>query len=161
MSRLKPSRHLVVFALLVLAAGLATVSAVGQSEESDAAAEANPAPLDAPDADSAQAERGRYLVTSVAVCGECHTPRTESGDLQMSQWLHGAPVPVSTPEGYAPWAYKAPRIAGLPQHTDEEFVRLMTTGVNRDGQRTRFPMPQFRMTEDDALAIAAYLRSLP
>ncbi|MEM6792937.1 MAG: hypothetical protein AAF725_03090 [Acidobacteriota bacterium] len=109
-----------------------------------------------------QIERGRYLVVNAVVCGGCHTQRTAEGDLVKRQTLHGAPVPVSKPEAWSdPFAYWAPRIAGLPQHTDEEFVRLMTTGVNRDGRYLMLPMPQFRMSEEDAMAIAAYLRSLP
>lgn len=159
------SRHLAVLALSVLVLGFVAVSAIGQApagQEADAAsAEATSgAATPAPAASSAQIERGRYIVTGVSMCGECHTPRTESGELQMSHWLKGGPVPVSTPEGYETWAFKAPRIAGLPQHKDGEFVTLMTTGINRDGQRLRSPMPQFRMTEEDAAAVEAYLRSL-
>lgn len=114
-------------------------------------------PLDG--AGDATAERGRYLV-AVGSCGQCHTPRDRHGDLRMSEWLEGAPVPAATPQGYPQWAFRAPRIAGLPQHTDEEFVRLMTTGVNRDGAMTLPPMPEFRMTADDARAIASYLRAV-
>lgn len=111
---------------------------------------------------SGDVERGRYLVEGVGMCGQCHTPRDAKGNLQMDQWLHGAPVPVSKPQGYAgKWAYKAPRLAGLPQHTDEQFVTLLVTGVNRDGNEVLAPMPPLRMTEEDALAVAAYLRSLP
>jgi mono/diheme cytochrome c family protein len=109
----------------------------------------------------ASVEHGRYLVENVGMCGQCHTPRNDQGVLQMDKWLKGSVVPVQTPKGYAKWAYKAPRIAGLPQHTDDEFVRLMTTGINRDGKEALPPMPPFRMTEADARAIAAYLRSLP
>ncbi|MEM8932157.1 MAG: cytochrome c [Acidobacteriota bacterium] len=110
---------------------------------------------------SARALRGQYLVEAVGQCGQCHTPRDGRGNLRVDEWLQGAVVPVSTPAGFVQqWVHKAPRIAGLPQHTDEEFVLLMTTGVNRDGIPTRLPMPQFRLTEDDALAIAAYLREL-
>lgn len=109
-----------------------------------------------------QVERGKYLVEKVAMCGQCHTPRNDQGHLQMNFWLKGGPVPLLTPKGYADkWAYKAPRIAGLPQHTDEQFVTLLTTGINRDGKEPMPPMPPFRMEADDALAIAAYLRSLP
>lgn len=157
MSRQHLSRHLAALALSVVALCLLAVTAVAQIE-SEPAADATPAA--APAADSAQIERGRYIVTGVSMCGECHTPRNTSGELQMDRWLKGAPIPVTTPQGYKTWVYKAPRIAGLPQHTDEEFVTLLTTGVNRDGLETRSPMPQFRMSEEDALAIAAYLRSL-
>lgn len=112
---------------------------------------------------SASAERGRYLVERVAMCGHCHTPRDDRGELRPSQWLHGAPVPLSTPAGYAEkWTYKAPRIAGLPQYeTDADFVKLLTTGINRDGKEPMAPMPPYRMSEEDAQAIADYLRSLP
>lgn len=108
-----------------------------------------------------QVERGRYLVERVAMCGQCHSPRNDHGQLQMEDFLHGGPVPLLTPQGYAKWAYKAPRIAGLPQHTDQQFVTLLTTGINRDGKEPLPPMPSFRMTEEDSLAIAAFLRSVP
>lgn len=147
------SRHIPALALSILVLGfVAVAAAIGQPED--------PVTADTPESGGDVVERGRYLATGIGMCGECHTPRNASGELQTDRWLKGAPIPVGTPEGYETWAYKAPRIAGLPQHTDDEFVRLMTTGVNRDDKPTRFPMPQFRMTEEDALAIAAYLRSL-
>ncbi|MGH7899992.1 MAG: hypothetical protein ACREQQ_18700, partial [Candidatus Binatia bacterium] len=34
-------------------------------------------------------ERGRYLVESVAMCQECHTPRDDKGELDRSRWLRG------------------------------------------------------------------------
>jgi mono/diheme cytochrome c family protein len=40
------------------------------------------------------------------------------------------------------------------------MIRLLTTGVWRDGQRLRPPMPQFRMSREDAESVVAYLRSL-
>jgi mono/diheme cytochrome c family protein len=109
-----------------------------------------------------QVERGRYLVEGVGMCGQCHSPRNAQGHVVAEQFLHGGPVPLLTPKGYQDkWAYKAPRLAGLPQHTDEQIVRLLTTGINRDGKVPMPPMPPFRMSAEDALAIAAYLRSVP
>lgn len=109
-----------------------------------------------------QIDRGRYLVENASMCGQCHSPRNDRGEVVTSQWLHGGPVPLLTPKGYAKkWAYKAPRLAGLPQHTDEQLVTLLTTGINRDGREPMPPMPPYRMTADDARAVAAYLRSLP
>ena len=35
-------------------------------------------------ADSAKVERGRYLVEDVAKCQDCHTPRSETGELDKS-----------------------------------------------------------------------------
>lgn len=157
-------RLLVPFAtaLLVTLAPLGAADAARAQEPAAPAAEATAeAPAAAPA--SASVERGRYLVEKVAMCGQCHSPRDARGELRMEAWLHGAPVPLTTPEGYADkWAYKAPRIAGLPQYeNDELFVTLMTTGMNRDGKEAMPPMPPFRMTAEDAQAIADYLRSLP
>jgi hypothetical protein len=53
-----------------------------------------------------------------------------------------------------------PRLAGRPPGTDEEFVRLLTTGVSRTGLPLNPPMPQFRMTRSDAEAVLAYLKSV-
>jgi mono/diheme cytochrome c family protein len=158
---LKPFLALTLLILPAVAAGPAA------SEETQAltthAATAVTAPAaPAPSVPAAGAvERGRYLVEHVAMCGQCHTPRDDRGILQTSRWLHGGPVPVPTPHGFTQWAYKAPRLAGLPQHTDSQFVTLMTTGVNRDGKTPMLPMPPFRLSEADALAVAAYLRSVP
>ena len=41
-------------------------------------------------AGSDRVEHGRYLVHHVAMCVECHTPRTERGDLVMGRLLQGA-----------------------------------------------------------------------
>ena len=106
-------------------------------------------------------EHGRYIVERVAMCFECHTPRDESGELLRSRWLLGAPILVSPP-GFqkGDWAIEAPRIAGMPGYTEEEGVRLLTRGIDRNGESLRQPMPPFRLSETDARAVVAYLKSL-
>ena len=107
------------------------------------------------------AERGKYIVDGVAKCVECHTPRDEDGKILDSQYLRGAPVPVESPHyRNLHWATKSPNIAGLPGYTDEEGVRLLMDGINRNGTAPNPPMPQFRMTREDARAVVAYLKSL-
>ncbi len=108
----------------------------------------------------ADSERGRYLVESIAMCGQCHTPRDAKGDLIRSQWLRGATIPVSNPFQDRLWAEFAPRIAGLPQYSDEQAMRLLTEGIARSGKPLRSPMPPFRMSLQDAQDIIVYLRSL-
>ena len=108
----------------------------------------------------AGSERGRYLVESVAMCVQCHSRRDGRGDLIRSQLLKGATVPVSNPFPDRPWAEFAPRIAGLPQYTDDQARRLLTEGIARTGQPLRSPMPPFRLSDQDAREIIAYLRSL-
>jgi hypothetical protein len=109
---------------------------------------------------SGDVERGRYIVENVAMCGECHSPRDAQGNLIPGQRFHGGPIPVAPPWINA-WANRAPRIAGLPGYTDELAVRLLTQGaISRKGTQLRLPMPRFHMDEKDALAVAAYLRSI-
>ncbi len=105
------------------------------------------------------AERGRYFVEQIAMCGECHTPRRQDGTLDRDRWLGGAPVPVQPPSFVGAWALEAPRIAGLATYSDEQAIRLFTAGVARNGQPLRAPMPQYRFTRHDAEAVLAYLRA--
>jgi mono/diheme cytochrome c family protein len=44
--------------------------------------------------DSSAVARGKYLVEEVAKCSECHTPRTEAGELDSTKWLKGAVLDV-------------------------------------------------------------------
>lgn len=104
--------------------------------------------------------RGEYLVHHVAMCVQCHTPRNLRGELERSRLLQGAPVPVDSPYPNDPWAYAAPRIAGLTPWTEEQIVTLLTTGARPTGERPKPPMPPFRMSREDAEAVVAYLKSL-
>lgn len=133
-------------------------SPVARAQHPDAAGQAaKPA---APAAD--KVARGRYLVEDVVLCTRCHTPVDASGLRDRARWLMGGPVgihpTVTVPSG--DWAVVAPRLAGRPAGTDEEFVRLMTTGISRRGTALRQPMLQFRMSQSDAEAVLAYLKSL-
>lgn len=104
--------------------------------------------------------RGKYIVEGVAMCGMCHTPRTDSGEIDTSRSLDGAAVWLLPARPTGNWPLKAPRIAGTPPASDDDMVRLLTTGVWTDGTHLRPPMPQFRMSREDAEAVVAYLRSL-
>lgn len=106
------------------------------------------------------AERGKYIVEGVAMCGQCHTPHTDAGEPDRNQWLAGGALWLKPGPPIADWPLKVPRIAGTPPGTDDEMVTLLTTGIWKDGRRLRPPMPQFRMTREDAQAVVAYLRTL-
>ena len=109
----------------------------------------------------AQIARGEYLVMHVAMCVQCHTPRNEQGELEQSRLLQGAPIPLPSPFPSQTWAFEAPKIAGLPGGwTENDLMRLLQTGKGPRGEAPRPPMPPFRMTEQDAAAVAVYLKSL-
>ena len=104
--------------------------------------------------------RGAYLVHHVAMCHECHSPRDAEGELVTAELLMGAAIPVAAPHFSPRWGLRAPAIAGLPGYSDDEAMRLLTRGITSRNTVARPPMPQYRLSDDDARAVIAYLRSL-
>jgi mono/diheme cytochrome c family protein len=141
--------------LLVLAIFALSLSSDSRAQQTKAtrSSGANPA-------NASQVQHGKYLVEGVAMCGMCHTPRNSAGNPDYSRWLDGAAVWLISAQPVPNWPLKAPRLAGNPPASDEELVTLLTTGIWRDGSRLRAPMPQFRMSKEDAESVVAYLRSL-
>jgi hypothetical protein len=104
--------------------------------------------------------RGEYLVEEVARCWECHTPQTTPGHWNRSQWLQGAPIwfePIQKPFD---WAYRAPRIAGLPSFPDETARHILENSLGPNGYAPRLPMHSYHLPRADADAIISYLRSM-
>ncbi len=106
------------------------------------------------------AEHGRYLAENVAMCVQCHTPREANGDLIRSRAFAGAAVPINRPSQFLGWAEFAPRIAGLPQYSEDQMLTLLMTGVGREGKPLRAPMPTFKMTRQDAEDVVAFLKTV-
>lgn len=109
---------------------------------------------------SGAVDRGKYIVERVAMCGECHTPRDSNGSLDRTHWLQGAPVIWTPSQPDSNWPLKAPRIAGTPPASDADLIKLLTTGVWTDGKPLRLPMMPYKMSDRDAKAVVAYLRSI-
>lgn len=105
-------------------------------------------------------KRGEYLVHRVARCGECHTPRNDKGELDNDRMLQGAKIWFTPNTPMPRWGDKAPNITstGKGRWDDEKWIKLLTG--QKDDPPTP-PMPVFRMTEEDARAVAAYLRTVP
>lgn len=140
--------------LLALICGL-TVTPFAHAQSRKAAAAKS-----APES-GGEVARGKYLVEGVAMCVQCHTPRDGSGNLDHSRWLQGAPVLWAPANGVmSNWPLIAPRIGGNPPASDADMVKLLTTGVWTNGKELRFPMMPFRMSEADAKAVVAYLKSV-
>jgi mono/diheme cytochrome c family protein len=110
---------------------------------------------------SAQVERGRYLVEEVAQCGMCHTPHDAGGQMDRSHWLAGATVWIVPVQHVSDWAFWAPPLAGAPGFSDQQITAVLMRGTSHDGSPLRPPMHAYHMHSDDAAAIVAYLRSLP
>jgi mono/diheme cytochrome c family protein len=109
--------------------------------------------------------RGKYLVEEVARCQDCHTPHlVVSGELVKSAWLKGATldyVPVNQPPN---WRSKTPDITSTSplwaRWGDDGMVKFFETGMNPRGSKPNPPMPAYTLSHDDAVAVAAFLKSL-
>ncbi len=124
---------------------------------------------DASDGGQTLVQRGEYLVKHVAACGDCHTPRTNMGALDMTKWLAGVPNfadidPGSTTQGSVSSKNLTPHATGLLSWTDTQIKQAFLEGVSKDGTALFPIMPYFvfhNMAERDADAIVAYLRTIP
>ncbi len=116
-------------------------------------------------ADQAQIARGRYLV-SIAGCSDCHTPGGMLGAPDMKRYLAGSDVGFSIPtQGVFVGQNLTPdKETGLGQWTDEQIVTAIRKGKRPDGSELSGVMPSAsfaHLTDEDAFAIAAFLKSLP
>ena len=118
-----------------------------------------------PDASrSTEWNRGAYLVSAVAHCGECHTPRTLAGSLDRSRWLAGS---KDGPEGELAPNLTPDVDTGIGLWTKTDMVWFLQTGQLPDGDDTEGLMAEVidhgyeHMPESDLQAIAVYLHSLP
>jgi len=59
------------------------------------------------------------------------------------------------------WAERAPAIAGFPSFTEAQGERILEQGVGPNGLPIREPMHTYHLKHEDAVAIIAYLKTLP
>lgn len=112
--------------------------------------------------------RGEYLARHVAGCGECHTPRDAQGNLDMSRWMGGVPAlfdlaPLDDDTGAISAPNLTPHASGLGRWSDAQVLRAIRDGVSGNGRPLAPLMPSYAyhaMSDDDARAVVAYLRSL-
>jgi len=112
--------------------------------------------------------RGGYLVEHVSACGDCHTPRTMTGQLDRTRWLAGVPVfadldPGNPNVGAIGAPNLTPDATGLQAWTDQQIKRAMQDGWDAANEALFPIMPYWvyhNMTSFDADAIVAYLRSV-
>lgn len=112
---------------------------------------------------SVQWNRGAYLVDAVAHCGECHTPRSESGAMNLSMYMAGTndgpenkSVPNITPDDET----------GIGKWDVADLVQLMKAGLKPnydDVQGTMEEAVEYglkHMTDEDLTAMAVYLKTI-
>jgi mono/diheme cytochrome c family protein len=105
-------------------------------------------------------ERGKYLVETIAACGNCHTPVGPKGPIMARAFSGGPPLPG---EGFKAFATNITpdKETGIGKWSDVQIIRAIREGVRPDGSIVRPPMPielYRKMSDRDAKAIVAYLR---
>jgi len=108
-------------------------------------------------------ERGRYLMNSVAACGNCHTPRGPDGAPLADRELSGGPPVKEQPFDAYPSNITSDKETGVGKWTDAQLKRAIREGVRPDGSLIGPPMPFgfYRgLSDDDLNAIVAYLRQV-
>jgi mono/diheme cytochrome c family protein len=115
-------------------------------------------------AQNANVERGKYLVEQVARCQECHTSKVD-GAFDRTKWLKGAQLEVAPKGQIQGWHAAAPNITSTSalwqRWGDDGMVKFLETATNPRGGKAGPPMPAYTLSHDDAVAIVAYLKSLP
>lgn len=111
---------------------------------------------------TAQWNRGRYLVEGSAHCVECHSPRNAMGAVPFAKRFSGGPNPEGT--GHIPNISQDE--TGIGYWSVNDIARYLEEGVNPIGIKAGGDMKEVvvntaRLSESDRLAMAVYLKSLP
>jgi len=122
-----------------------------------------PKQIDEQPSQSAEWNRGRYLVEAAAHCGECHTPRTLTGGLDGSKRLAGS---REGPEGELAPNITPHEKTGIGSWSRPDLVWYLQTGLKPEGDDTQGLMSEViehgysNLPKEDLAAIAIYLRSV-
>ena len=113
---------------------------------------------------SEQWNRGAYLVTAMAHCAECHTPRTRFGNLDADLAYAGA---RNGPEGESTPNITPDKETGIGNWSRSELVYYLSKGMLPDGDFAGSLMASViedgleYLTEEDLDAIAEFIMTLP
>ena len=107
--------------------------------------------------------RGAYLVTALAHCSECHTPRNWFGATQPSRFLAGT---AHGPDGKAVPNITPDSETGIGKWSDDDIVTLLKDGQTPDfdfvgGAMAEVVKNTAQLTNADRHAIAVFLQSVP
>ena len=107
-------------------------------------------------------ERGKYLMTSIVACGNCHTPKGPQGELPGMELAGGFKIEEEFGAAMASNITPDPE-TGIGKWTDEQIITAIREGKRPDGSiiGPPMPIPLYRgMSDDDVRAIVAYLRQV-
>jgi mono/diheme cytochrome c family protein len=119
--------------------------------------------LAAPACAETPTDRGRYLVESLAACGNCHTQHSQDGP-QMDKYLAGGECIKHKGFDAISSNITPDPETGVGRWSDAELFRAIREGRRRDGSLIgpAMPFPSYRaLANDDVKAIITYLRGVP
>ncbi len=110
---------------------------------------------------SAEWNRGRYLVESAGHCAECHSPRNALGAIITEKRFSGGP----NPEGKGRSPNLTQDKTGLANWSEEDLVTLLKDGFTPDydsvgGSMAEVVRNTSALKDEDRQAMAVYLKSL-
>ena len=110
-----------------------------------------------------EVERGRYLVETLAACGNCHTPKGPNGPVLSKKFAGGDVIQHADFTAVTPNITPDPE-TGIGRWTDHQIFMAIREGIRPDGSLLGPAMPSrsYRnLADEDVRAMVAYLRSLP
>jgi mono/diheme cytochrome c family protein len=137
--------------------------------------------LDKPEADASvdgsgqsKVARGQYLMNVLGACSFCHTPLLPNGTRDLANLFAGVDcffdidsmtgIDNGNGMGCISTRNLTNHATGLANFTDKQIVDAFRDGVRTDGKTIAPLMPYWvfhNMTDDDAAAMVAYLRTVP
>ena len=111
---------------------------------------------------SAEWNRGAYLVEAAGHCGECHTPRNLMQALDQRRKFAGGVA-----EGWNAYNISADKVSGIGAWSTEELNAYLSAGYAKGRGVASGPMAEAvdlslsNLTKSDIAAIVTYLRSVP
>jgi mono/diheme cytochrome c family protein len=108
-------------------------------------------------------ERGRYLVETLAACGNCHTPKGSNGPVPSKKFAGGDVIKHADFTAVTPNITPDPE-TGIGRWTDHQIFVAIREGRRPDGSLLGPAMPSrsYRnLADEDVKAMIAYLRSVP
>ncbi len=123
-----------------------------------------PSPATAP---TSGIERGRYLVSAISICGNCHTPSLPSGVPDTSKFLAGGTIENEIAANLTP-----DKVTGIGNWTDAQIAAVLRFALEPEGTRVSGLMFYLdggiplsggfsQLTDSDRGAIVAFLRTIP
>jgi mono/diheme cytochrome c family protein len=123
-------------------------------------------PADAP---TDPVARGRYLADHVAICTDCHTPRTRFGALDTSRYLTGTD---DGPDGQSVPNITPDEQTGIGRWRENQIAQLLRTGMKPNMDNVQGLMAEVidgvggglgsaQVPEAELRSIAKYLKTVP